>query len=171
MPKWISKDTVSIAPEHIFQRHAHLRAGGHRSFEGGVHVLDIHVNGDGGSTDALGSPALHLRKLIDEKEPLIDEKEPGVPDFELSMHESFAIRSRYAPDFLSPKGLLVEFDGLTGPFDDQVRSQRVVAIRNRLDAICASFGFYCLRTMFAFPYGPISRSTGFSIRSYDGRGD
>src|SRR5215475_315943 len=31
MPKWISKDTVSIAPEHIFQRHAHLRAGGHRS--------------------------------------------------------------------------------------------------------------------------------------------
>src|SRR6516164_6054102 len=97
MPKWISKDTVSIAPEHIFQRHAHLRAGGHRSFEGGVHVLDIHVNGDGGSTDALGSPALHLRKLI-------DEKEPGVPDFELSMHESFAIRSRHAPDFLSQIG-------------------------------------------------------------------
>src|SRR5262249_30351440 len=31
MPKWIRKDTVSIAPEHIFQRHAHLRAGGHRS--------------------------------------------------------------------------------------------------------------------------------------------
>jgi hypothetical protein len=46
----------------------------------------------------------------------------------------------------APKGLLVEFDGLTGPFDDQMRSQRVVAIRNRLDAICASFGFYCLRT-------------------------
>jgi hypothetical protein len=164
MPKWISKDTVSIAPEHIFQRHAHLRAGGHRSFEGGVHVLDIHVNGDGGSTDALGSPALHLRKLIDEKEPLIDEKEPGVPDFELSMHESFAIRSRQAPDFLSPKGLLVEFDGLTGPFDDQVRSQRVVAIRNRLDAICASFGFYCLRTHVCLSLWPISRSTGFSIR-------
>src|SRR5262245_6093822 len=53
MPKWISKDTVSIAPEHIFQRHAHLRAGGNRYFEGGVHVLEIPVNGEGGYTDTV----------------------------------------------------------------------------------------------------------------------
>src|SRR5262245_18777905 len=139
MPKWISKDTVSIAPEHILQRHAHLRAGGHRSFEGGVHVLDIHVNGDGGSTDALRYPALHLRKLINKTEPSIDKKKPGVPDFELSMHESFTILSRNAEDFLSPKSLLVEFDELTGPIDDQVGSKLVVSIRNRLGAICASF--------------------------------
>ena len=79
------------------------------------------------------------------------------------MHERFAIRSRHPADFLSAKGLLVEFDGLTGTLHDQVRGQRVIAIRNRFDTICdSSFLSVVCVVMFCLSLRSILQSTGFS---------
>jgi hypothetical protein len=133
--------------------------------EGGVHILYIHVNRDRGSADGLRSAAIHFRKLI-------DEKEPRVPDFEFSVHERFAIRPRHTADFFGAKGLFVEFNGLIGALHDQVRGQRVIAIRNRFDPICRfflSFECCCLRARISVSLWSIIRSTDYSLRSCDER--
>ena len=35
---------VTIAPEHVVERHRDLRAGAHRLLEDGIHVLDVEMD-------------------------------------------------------------------------------------------------------------------------------
>jgi hypothetical protein len=120
----ISHPSVTIAPEHVLNRHDHRGARRGRFAESLVDVLDVEENRHGRAAVRLGGLGSHLRHFV-------AEHHHRVPHPELRMHD-LPSRPRHADPLLRAQGPFVEVDGPRRVAADQVGSHGVVTLRNRL---------------------------------------
>src|SRR5438552_6356369 len=112
----------SIAIKLILHFLQHSASGLDESSRDRIDVVDIQHH-------AHRSPAARLRTEIPSFGMLIGEHDHGITDHDLGMAEPTV--SHWHAEFLSrAENLLVELDRIRRTLDDEIRSHRVVAVRN-----------------------------------------
>ena len=66
--EWIDQSPVTITPKHIRYRHRFFRTRSQCGFERLVDIVDIEMNRHWAAPAQLGSSAVHIRKLVRNKE-------------------------------------------------------------------------------------------------------
>src|SRR5262249_10800964 len=96
----------------------------HSLLEHDIHILDVEMDADRRSSQALGALRVHLGKFV-------GQHDYGITDLELGMANS-AVGLRYSHPFDRRKSLFVKFDGVRRPFRTQMWCHRMIAVWNWL---------------------------------------
>jgi hypothetical protein len=139
MPEGIVELPVTVAPEHVSQRLADLRARRDGLRENRLGVLDLDREHDRRPADRGRSEHAHLRELVRDVHDV-------AADAQLHRHQP-PVRSRNPLELLGAESIAVEVDGTVGALDDDVRSDRHTADPNQasdgaLERSCST-GFGC----------------------------
>src|SRR5215211_257675 len=124
MPEWVLDAAEAIAPEHVFYRHRHRRAGIDGFLHGGVDVLRVDKEARADSSELLRRLGRRLRKRIGEHDQRVPDLDLGVGDF--------AVRAEHPAALLRAEGSLVELDRFRRVRDGEVRRDGAVTLWNRL---------------------------------------
>ena len=122
MAERIFGQAVAVAPELVGQRHLHRAARLECAVKSSVGILDVKVKSDAGAA------ARFRRKTAWRK--FTAQHEHGITDFQLGVHDRFAVGCHEPADFLRAESLLVKLNGLRPILDNDVRSERVESIWN-----------------------------------------
>src|SRR2546428_815031 len=106
MAERIFRHSISIAPKLVGKGHLHRTTRLHRAVKSSVGVFDVK-----GKADA-GAAAGFRRKTAWRK--FTAEHEHGIADFQLGVHDRFAVGSHEPADFLGAESLFVKLNGLRG---------------------------------------------------------
>src|SRR5882762_5804041 len=122
MAKRIGQLAVTVAPEHICDRHFYFGASLYGAIKGCVHAVQVNVQSHADAAGGLGRERAILRELI-------AQHDDGIANAQFSMHD-LAVRALHDALLYGSESLLVELDGASSIADGQKRSDGVITLRN-----------------------------------------